>query len=63
MTQIHYEEEVREAEDLGYEFPRATTEQLQDALDALTRHDFEQTDNFEEEVVEWEEELEVEEML
>ena len=63
LTQIHYEEEVREAEDSGYEFPRATTDQLQNALDALTRHDFEQAVDFEEEVVEWEEELVVEEML
>ena len=42
LTQIHYEveEEVSEAEDSGYEFPRATTDQLQNTLDALTRHEF-----------------------
>ena len=54
---------MRKAQDSGYEFPRATSEQLQDALDVITRHDFQQTDNFEEEAVEWEEELKVEEML
>ena len=55
MTLIHYEEEVREAEDSGYEFPRSTLDQLQNALDALTQHDFEQR----EKIVEWEGELEV----
>ena len=56
MTQIHYKEEASEAEDSGFEFPRATTK-LQNALDSLTRHDFKQTDDFVEEVMEWEEEL------
>ena len=63
LTQIYYKEEVKEAEDSGYEFLRATTAQLQNALDALTRQNFEQTKTYEEEMVEWEEELEVEEML
>ena len=62
ITNIHYEEMLASADDEGYNFPETTTEQLQDALEALTR--FEEQDQIaeedeeevvEEEWIEWEE--------
>ena len=48
LTQIHYEEEVREAEVSGYQFPRGTTDELQSALEAFFRHESDVSSNVDE---------------
>ena len=71
LTQLHYEEEVAEAEEAGYSYPRATSDQLQQALEALLRHDEGLVTNMdlgaevdvEEEEIQWEEELNEEELF
>ena len=71
LTQLHYEEEVAEAEEAGYSYPRATSDQLQQALEALLRHDEGLVTNMdlgaevdvEEEEIRWEEELVEEELI
>ena len=57
LTQIHHKEEVREAEESGYQFPRATTvtDELQSALETLFLHESDSLSNVDEVV--WEEEL------
>ena len=58
---MRFEEALSEADEDGFEFPTATTAQLQTALEALTRHDDEMESQEEviEEIVEgefdWEE--------
>ena len=71
LTQLHYEEEVAEAEEAGYSYPRATSDQLHQALEALLRHDEGLVTNMdlgaevdvEEEEIQWEEELNEEELF
>ena len=71
LTQLHYAEEVSEAEEAGYSFPRLTSDQLQQALEALLRHDEGLFTNMEvgaefdveEEEIRWEEELVEEEFI
>ena len=72
LTQLHFEEEVAEAEEAGYSFPRATSDQLQQALEALLKHDEGFVTNMEvgaemyveeEEEIQWEEELCEEELF
>ena len=55
LTQTRYEEEVEEADMSGFQFTRATTEQLQNALEAFSRQEMDLTDCVVEEVA-WEEE-------
>ena len=50
VTNLQYEIATSEADDDGFCFPRTTTSQLQDALEALLRNDEEE--EVEEEVVE-----------
>ena len=59
LTNIRYEEEVQEAEASGFQFARATTDQLENFLEAFSRQNVDLTDDVVEEVV-WEEELEEE---
>ena len=51
MASLQYEKATSEADDDGYCFPRATTGQLQDALEALLRNE-EEEEGMEEEVEE-----------
>ena len=52
MASLQYEKATSEADDDGYCFPRATTGQLQDALEALLRNEEEEEEEIEEEVEE-----------
>ena len=71
LTQLHYEEEIAEAEEAGFSFPRATADQLQQALEALLRHEEGSITDMEvgaemeveEEEIRWEEELVEEELI
>ena len=72
LTQLHYEEEIAEAEEAGFSFPRATADQLQQALEALLRHEDGSITDMEvgaelvveeEEEIRWEEELVEEELI
>ena len=67
VTNLHYENATSEADDDGFCFPRTTTAQLQDALEALLWNAGEVEEEVEEEVIsldweelgEWEETIDV----
>ena len=57
VASLQYENATSEADDDGFCFPRATTDQLQSALEALLRNDQEVEEEVEEEEIgmDWEE--------
>ena len=59
---MRYDEALTEADESGFAFTTATTEQLQHALEVLTQHDDEHEHENEEEVVEEEEVYDWEEL-
>ena len=54
IANLRYEEAVTEADEDGYNFPSATTSELQHALEVLTQHERAEEEQ-EEEIVEEEE--------
>ena len=64
-TNLEYQNAVSQADDDGFNFPSATTAELQEALAALVQNDEVEEEEVEEEVIgwDWEELEEVAEML
>ena len=50
LTQLQYEEEIQQAEESGFHFPRVTTDQLQLVLNAFADQEYEHHGQVETEV-------------